>query len=127
MLLLLRTAAKFGRSATSRAVVVRSVRFNSNVTYSGGHASEGQGGFYGSGGSRAALTPSAKHRPDAVAHAADVAQLVRVVEEIEKVESLILQEPEGSVTNKSIELKAKRTGRWLHARATATTHSKGPR
>ena len=31
---------------------LRSSAAYSNITYSGGHASEGQGGFYGSGGAR---------------------------------------------------------------------------
>ncbi|GMI46261.1 hypothetical protein TrCOL_g310 [Triparma columacea] len=79
-------------------------RTYSNITYSGGHASEGQGGFYGSGGARI-LQGSTSQRAGAVAHAGDVMELERVVGEVEKTEGLILQEGKG-VSNKVIELKA---------------------
>ncbi|GMI28945.1 hypothetical protein TrRE_jg3703, partial [Triparma retinervis] len=56
----------------------------SNITYSGGHASEGQGGFYGSGGARALQSEQTQQREGAVAHAEDVRELGRVVGEIEE-------------------------------------------
>jgi hypothetical protein len=65
-----------------------------SITYSGGHASNGQGGYYGSGGSRAGLTPNAIQRPDALAGIADIKTLSEVVGEISSLENLIRKEEE---------------------------------
>mmetsp|Transcript_15911 Transcript_15911/g.32676 ORF Transcript_15911/g.32676 Transcript_15911/m.32676 type:complete len:151 (+) Transcript_15911:61-513(+) len=91
-------------ASIARVRAVSSFRPYSNITYSGGHASEGQGGFYGSGGARI-LQNEQTQREGAVAHASDVQELLRVMEEIEQTESMILAEGEG-VSNRVIELKA---------------------
>lgn len=56
-----------------------------SITYSGGQATSGQGGFYGAGGARANKTQT-KHRPEAVAHAADIKSLRMLMEEVEELE-----------------------------------------
>ena len=107
------------RSATkrvaSRAVPVsfgnrlRQYSGDTNITYSGGQATEGQGGFYGSGGSRATLTPTSEHRPEMLALAVDVQKVTAVMEEVDRLESLLMREKEDSasaVTGKSIEIKS---------------------
>ena len=60
----------------SRPLVCTLVRSLSSdgggITYSGGHASTGQGGFYGSGGARANKENSVEQRTEAVAQMEDV-------------------------------------------------------
>jgi hypothetical protein len=57
-----------------------------SITYSGGQATTGQGGFYGAGGARATKAQT-KHRPEAVAHAADIKSLRKLMDELEELES----------------------------------------
>ncbi|GMI35373.1 hypothetical protein TeGR_g4732 [Tetraparma gracilis] len=79
----------------------------SNITYSGGHASTGQGGYYGSGGSRSlGRDKSSPHRPEAVAHAQDVAVLEGISGEVEVLEASLLAHGD-AVSNATIELSAK--------------------
>jgi hypothetical protein len=52
--------------------------FSDSVTYSGGQATTGQGGFYGSGGSRVA-TASPAHHPEAIARQTDVIKLTQIM------------------------------------------------
>jgi hypothetical protein len=74
---------------------------------SGGHASTGQGGYYGSGGSRSlGRDKSSPHRPEAVAHAQDVAVLEGISGEVEVLEASLLAHGD-AVSNATIELSAK--------------------
>jgi len=80
-----------------------------NITYSGGQATEGQGGYYGSGGSRKDLTPEAEHRPEMLALAADVQNIQAVMTEVETLEGLLESERDennGEITGRSIELRS---------------------
>ncbi|GMH58638.1 hypothetical protein TL16_g08984 [Triparma laevis f. inornata] len=83
-----------------------STRLFNNITYSGGQAVVGQGGFYGSGGSRSATAPDARQRPEAVAHAADIKSLHTVITEIDTLESKLLSYPENEVSNEIIGLRS---------------------
>jgi|MDTB01.1.fsa_nt_gb hypothetical protein len=74
------------QAPTRQSVLSRT--FSDSVTYSGGHASAGQGGFYGSGGSR--VVASASHRPEASARAADVAEVAALMEEINDLEEKLV-------------------------------------
>lgn len=56
-----------------------------SITYSGGQATSGQGGFYGAGGARASKAQTA-HRPEAVAHAADIKSLRILMEEVDELQ-----------------------------------------
>lgn len=84
------------------------------MQYSGGHAAEGQGGFYGSGGARSSgRVVVAEHvdegRSMMLALAADVQKITSTMSELETFENLLRSEESsspGQVTNKSIELKA---------------------
>uniref|UniRef100_A0A6S9H6B1 Uncharacterized protein n=1 Tax=Ditylum brightwellii TaxID=49249 RepID=A0A6S9H6B1_9STRA len=81
---------------------------SNNITYSGGQATEGQGGYYGSGGSRASLTPASEHRPEMLALAADVQTISSIMVEVEMLENLLQSETEenqGAITSRSIELR----------------------
>eukprot|EP00569_Conticribra_weissflogii_P002966 CAMPEP_0171328110 /NCGR_PEP_ID=MMETSP0878-20121228/453_1 /TAXON_ID=67004 /ORGANISM="Thalassiosira weissflogii, Strain CCMP1336" /LENGTH=157 /DNA_ID=CAMNT_0011827939 /DNA_START=40 /DNA_END=510 /DNA_ORIENTATION=- len=85
--------------------------YGDNITYSGGQASEGQGGFYGSGGARASTQPT-EHKPEMVALAADVENLTLVMEEVYKLEDMLDEEKakdsSGSgVTSKTLEISSK--------------------
>jgi hypothetical protein len=96
-----------GRSPPAALTSIRS-----NVTYSGGHASVGQGGFYGSGGSRTLndrQLEDLKHgRDEACAHVGDVDTLKAVVLEIEGIEDEISSALTADDDKmKVIELKAK--------------------
>ena len=74
-----------------------------------GQASEGQGGFYGSGGARASKLET-EHRPEMVALASDVENLTMVMEEIEKLESMLEEEKEkagSKVSGKQLEISSK--------------------
>jgi hypothetical protein len=55
---------------SSRRIACRNL--SDSITYSGGHASQGQGGFYGSGGSRAKNNQLPTHHPEALARVADI-------------------------------------------------------
>ena len=80
--------------------------YSPNTTYSGGHASEGQGGFYGSGGHRKLSDPDkqAAHRTGAVASREDVAamdELIKTVAGMEQELSTLIEK------GRIIEIKAK--------------------
>jgi hypothetical protein len=78
--------------------------FSDSVTYSGGQAIQGQGGFYGSGGSRVSSAPS--HHPEAMARQTDIIDLVQIMNEVENLESELRNL--GNVVNtRSIEIKAR--------------------
>ena len=79
------------------------------LTYSLGQASEGQGGFYGSGGARVSKLET-EHRPEMLALAADVENLTLVMEEIYKLDEELEKEKEqheGQLTGKSLEISSK--------------------
>lgn len=82
--------------------------YGDSITYSGGQASEGQGGFYGSGGARASKIET-EHKPEMVALQADVENLTLVMQEIYKLEEMLEEEKEGKsgVTGKSLEISSK--------------------
>ena len=84
MLPTLRTAAR--RAARTHQPRARS--YAPSITYSGGQASEGQGGFYGSGGARVAKGPvSWDHK--AVASSEAIRSLTGLMEEASKLEERI--------------------------------------
>ena len=84
MLTTLRTAAR--RAARTHRQLARS--YAPSITYSGGQASEGQGGFYGSGGARVAKGPvSWDHK--AVASSEAIRSLTGLMEEASKLEERI--------------------------------------
>ena len=84
MLTTLRTAAR--RAARTSPPIARS--YAPSITYSGGQASEGQGGFYGSGGARVAKGPvSWDHK--AVASSEAIRSLTGLMEEASKLEERI--------------------------------------
>jgi hypothetical protein len=76
-----------------------------SITYSGGQASEGQGGFYGSGGSRLVKSKPA-HHPEALARQVDVSKLSSIWAEVETLETE-LQSLGSSPSSRSIEIKAR--------------------
>lgn len=81
-------------------------KLSDSVTYSGGQASQGQGGFYGSGGSRAAKQSQPIHHPEALARVADIKELSKIMENVESMENELRNL--GSVVNsRSIELRAR--------------------
>ena len=85
--------------------------FSSAHQYSGGQAINGQGGFYGSGGSRSTLDPTTSQKVGLVALATDVQTVQHTMRELETLENLLQREfessPENSApTGKLIELKA---------------------
>ena len=74
-----------------------------------GQASEGQGGFYGSGGARASKLET-EHRPEMLALASDVENLTLVMEEIYKLDAMLEEVKENagsSVTGKTLEISSK--------------------
>jgi hypothetical protein len=73
--------------------------------YSGGQATEGQGGYYGSGGSRVLPTTTAEHHIELLALAADVEKINQTMKELETLESLLLAGQKDEVSGKSIELR----------------------
>ena len=75
------------------------------ITYSGGHASTGQGGFYGSGGARANKENDITHRIEAVAQMEDVKVVQEVMAEIATLEEQ-LSTVDDPVSTRSIELKS---------------------
>eukprot|EP00970_Alexandrium_tamarense_P015467 scaffold5185_cov198-Alexandrium_tamarense.AAC.15 len=81
--------------------------YSDSITYSGGQASEGQGGFYGSGGARVSKLET-EHKPEMMALASDVENLTLVMEEVYKLEDLLEEEKEKSgVSGKSLEISSK--------------------
>ena len=60
--------------------VIQARNFSNSISYSGGHAGNSQGGFYGSGGSRK-LNPktTVEHRKEAVAHVDDINSLGKIM------------------------------------------------
>lgn len=76
-----------------------------SITYSGGHANVGQGGFYGSGGSRVSKNVVA-HHPEAMARQADIKDLVTIMNDVESIDTE-LQSLGSVVSSRSIELKAR--------------------
>jgi hypothetical protein len=75
-----------------------------SITYSGGQASSGQGGFYGSGGSRV-VSAAPEHHPEALARQADITELASIMNQIENME-IELATLGSAVTTRSIELKS---------------------
>jgi hypothetical protein len=81
------------------------------LQYSGGHATEGQGGFYGSGGARhvskeellAQQKTDTRNKMLALAH--DVEKITRVMQEVETLESALRSEDITKPTAKTMELK----------------------
>eukprot|EP00956_Cyclotella_meneghiniana_P014532 scaffold21794_cov47-Cyclotella_meneghiniana.AAC.2 len=77
--------------------------------YSGGQASEGQGGFYGSGGARVSTTET-EHKPEMMALATDVENLTLVMEEVYNLEQTLEEEKakaDGGVSGKTLEISSK--------------------
>lgn len=88
-----------------------------NITYSGGHASSGQGGYYGSGGARAKAEQDStrditqEQRSKVLAISSDVQAVQQFLEELEQLEDLLREEEQesgGKVTGRSEELRSKR-------------------
>lgn len=78
--------------------------FNFKTKYSGGHASEGQGGFYSSGG--AARAPEIiETKEGMIALAADVEKISNVMKELESLEEMLENESDPA-SGRSIEIKA---------------------
>ena len=76
-----------------------------SITYSGGHANTGQGGFYGSGGARVAKSSPA-HHPEAMARAADIQALAKIMAEVEILEGELISL--GNIVNsRTIEIKSR--------------------
>lgn len=81
--------------------------------YSGGQATEGQGGFYGSGGARAQLEADGDPATDAsrrqlLALAADVEKITQVMVEVDRLEEALLDAAEDAnavVAPRSMETK----------------------
>jgi len=104
-----RRATAFGPTVSRMAAKFSSSGYGESITYSGGQASEGQGGFYGSGGARASKVET-EHKPEMVALQADVENLSLVMEEIYNLEQMLEEEKEGgnsAVTGKTLEMSAK--------------------
>ncbi|KAI2506198.1 hypothetical protein MHU86_8233 [Fragilaria crotonensis] len=92
----------------ARGLRVGAPRFLSsygNITYSGGQATEGQGGYYGSGGSRVIEPPVVSGRSQLLALAADVERVFSVMEECQTLERLKERESDDGVSGKTIELR----------------------
>jgi len=84
-----------------------------HTQYSGGQATEGQGGYYGSGGARASpenqTHNSDEERTKMLAMAADVEKITHVMNELETLENILEREETdnpGQVSGKSIEIKS---------------------
>lgn len=88
-----------------RGVTPRFLSSYGNITYSGGQATEGQGGYYGSGGSRVIEPPVVSGRSQLLALAADVERVFSVMEELQTLESLLARESEDGISGKNIELR----------------------
>lgn len=68
--------------------------------YSGGQATDGQGGYYGSGGARKKLTDE-PHRPELLALAEDVDHVVDIMKQVQELEESLSDD-----INKSMEARA---------------------
>jgi len=91
----------------SRFLTLKNVSrsYSDSVTYSGGQATTGQGGFYGSGGSRVRDVKPA-HHPEAIARQADIMELIQIMDSVELLENE-LRSLSGPVSSRSIEIKAR--------------------
>lgn len=90
-----------------------------NITYSGGQATEGQGGYYGSGGARKLKEctggtdddePTQWQRPQMLALAADVSKITSLMDEVDTLENLLHEQTtstSSTPTGKMIEIKSK--------------------
>mmetsp|Transcript_5318 Transcript_5318/g.7659 ORF Transcript_5318/g.7659 Transcript_5318/m.7659 type:complete len:147 (-) Transcript_5318:183-623(-) len=78
-----------------------------SITYSGGQAIEGQGGFYGSGGARVALDKEAlgNKTSELLALAGDVERVSFTMRELEKMESRFEEESKEGHSSKNFELR----------------------
>jgi len=76
-----------------------------SITYSGGQASAGQGGYYGSGGARVSSSLPT-HHPEATARQADINALTSIMSEVDTLESE-LYSLGNVVTSRTIEIKAR--------------------
>eukprot|EP00553_Chaetoceros_curvisetus_P015973 CAMPEP_0204643398 /NCGR_PEP_ID=MMETSP0718-20130828/679_1 /ASSEMBLY_ACC=CAM_ASM_000674 /TAXON_ID=230516 /ORGANISM="Chaetoceros curvisetus" /LENGTH=167 /DNA_ID=CAMNT_0051664593 /DNA_START=128 /DNA_END=631 /DNA_ORIENTATION=- len=109
-----RLIAVAGRTATksvNNGIHIRCLSSES-ITYSGGQACTGQGGYYGSGGARAKATPSVnvtqEQRSKMIGLAEDVEKISIVMDEVDVLQSLLDDDREasdGEVTSKNIELR----------------------
>ena len=80
-----------------------SIRLMSDsISYSGGQATAGQGGYYGSGGSRVS-TAAPHHHPEALARQTDIEDLATIMNTVEKMENELATLT--TVSARSIELK----------------------
>lgn len=66
--------------------------YGDSVTYSGGQAISGQGGYYGSGGSRRTLDPTTEQKVGMVAMAGDVEMVAATMTELESLEAILRDE-----------------------------------
>lgn len=99
---------RVARFALSRTLVsVRAQRrcLSDSITYSGGQASEGQGGFYGSGGSRVSSKKPERFL-DATARQADILSLAALQKTVEDLEAELFSLG-SAVSTRSIEIKSK--------------------
>lgn len=76
-----------------------------SITYSGGQASEGQGGFYGSGGSRVSSKKPERFL-DATARQADITSLAALQKQVDDLEAELFSLG-SAVSTRSIEIKSK--------------------
>jgi len=96
------SSAKFPRMISARCL--------SGITYSGGQAFEGQGGFYGSGGSRAKLDQEILGKQSLtifLAMACDVECVSLTIKELNQMENLLRDESEKLTLGRNIELRNK--------------------
>uniref|UniRef100_A0A7S4K9H6 Uncharacterized protein n=1 Tax=Odontella aurita TaxID=265563 RepID=A0A7S4K9H6_9STRA len=103
-----KTACIQARAAAAKHAFPVTSQLRGHITYSGGQATEGQGGFYGSGGAHK-ITQDTEQRPEMLALAADVTKIQAVMQEVETLESLLDREKEeskGEITGRSIELRS---------------------
>jgi len=92
--------------ATRRLTATRA--FSHSITYSGGQATDGQGGFYGSGGSRV-NKKAVEHHPEALVDIKDIEALSQAMADISELEEQLQQcqaAHGSSINEQSIELKA---------------------
>uniref|UniRef100_A0A7S1VRP6 Uncharacterized protein n=1 Tax=Grammatophora oceanica TaxID=210454 RepID=A0A7S1VRP6_9STRA len=93
-----------GRVA-ARAVCVADMH---SITYSGGQATEGQGGYYGSGGARATagtIEPKEDKKGTLLALAADVQNIDNVMTECHELEASLEKEENAVTSPKAMELR----------------------
>jgi len=108
-------------NSSSRTTIATTARSFSDsgtgsITYSGGHAAHGQGGYYGSGGARAKAEEEAEkditqeQRNKMLAITTDVTTIQTVLEQISLMEDHMREEmleSKGEVTGKSLEIRGK--------------------